>query len=79
MEWNGGVDYWSGVLDWNTGVPRPQIHSTQYTVNVYTRHTSRKPHVHPYPKIERCGLQDIRSRVEKHNAYYSVVCMRTIL
>ena len=25
MEWNGGVDYWSGVLDWSTGVPRPQI------------------------------------------------------
>ena len=24
MEWNGGVDYWSGVLDWTTGVPRPQ-------------------------------------------------------
>ena len=24
-EWNGGVDYWSGALDWNTGVPRPQI------------------------------------------------------
>ena len=22
MEWNGGVDYWSGVLDWTTGVPR---------------------------------------------------------
>ena len=21
MEWNGGVDYWSGVLDWTTGVP----------------------------------------------------------
>ena len=26
VEWNGGVDYWSGVLDWITGVPRPQIH-----------------------------------------------------
>ena len=26
-EWNGGVDYWSGVLDWTTGVPRPQIYS----------------------------------------------------
>ena len=25
MEWNGGVDYWSGALDWTTGVPRPQI------------------------------------------------------
>ena len=25
MEWNGGVDYWSGVLDWITGVTRPQI------------------------------------------------------
>ena len=25
MEWNYGVDYWSGVLDWSTGVPRPQI------------------------------------------------------
>ena len=24
-EWNGGVDYWSGALDWTTGVPRPQI------------------------------------------------------
>ena len=23
-EWNGGVDYWSGVLDWTTGVPHPQ-------------------------------------------------------
>ena len=27
MEWNGGVDYWSGVLDWITGVPRPQVHN----------------------------------------------------
>ena len=26
-EWNGGVDYWSGVLDWTTGVPRPQNYS----------------------------------------------------
>ena len=26
VEWNGGVDYWSGVLDWITGVPRPQIY-----------------------------------------------------
>ena len=25
MEWNGGVDYWSGVLDWSTEVPRTQI------------------------------------------------------
>ena len=25
MEWNGGVDYWSGVLDWITGVTRLQI------------------------------------------------------
>ena len=25
MEWNGGIDYWSGALDWTTGVPRPQI------------------------------------------------------
>ena len=25
MEWNGGVDYWSRVLDWSTEVPRPQI------------------------------------------------------
>ena len=25
MEWNGGMDYWSGALDWTTGVPRPQI------------------------------------------------------
>ena len=24
-EWNDGVDYWSGALDWTTGVPRPQI------------------------------------------------------
>ena len=24
-EWNGGVDYWSGAMDWTTGVPRPQI------------------------------------------------------
>ena len=21
MEWNGGVDYWSGVLGWSTRVP----------------------------------------------------------
>ena len=20
MEWNGGMDYWSGALDWSTGV-----------------------------------------------------------
>ena len=26
-EWNDGVDYWSGVLDWTTGVPRPQNYS----------------------------------------------------
>ena len=26
-EWNGGVDYWSGVLDWTTGVPRSQNYS----------------------------------------------------
>ena len=26
MEWNGGVDYWSGVLDWTTGVTRTQIY-----------------------------------------------------
>ena len=25
MEWNGGMDYWSGTLDWTTAVPRPQI------------------------------------------------------
>ena len=25
MEWNSGMDYWSGTLDWTTGVPRPQI------------------------------------------------------
>ena len=25
VEWNGGVDYWSGVLDCITGVPRSQI------------------------------------------------------
>ena len=25
MEWNGGMDYWSGALDWTTRVPRPQI------------------------------------------------------
>ena len=25
MEWNDGMDYWSGALDWTTGVPRPQI------------------------------------------------------
>ena len=25
MEWNGGMDYWSGALDWTTGVPCPQI------------------------------------------------------
>ena len=25
LEWNGGMDYWSGALDWTTGVPRPQI------------------------------------------------------
>ena len=31
-EWNGGVDYWSGVLDWITGVPRPQNYSISYTV-----------------------------------------------
>ena len=27
VEWNGGVDYWSGVVDWITGVPRPQIYN----------------------------------------------------
>ena len=40
MEWNGGMDYWSGALDWTTGVPRPQIgcihvlghaHNTKWT------------------------------------------------
>ena len=31
MEWNGGVDYWSGVLDWTTGVPRPQNYSISYS------------------------------------------------
>ena len=33
-EWNGGMDYWSGALDWTTGVPRPQIghaHNTKPT------------------------------------------------
>ena len=25
MEWNSGMDYWSGALDWTTGVPRQQI------------------------------------------------------
>ena len=25
MEWNGGVDYWSGVLDWITGVHAHKI------------------------------------------------------
>ena len=31
VDWNGGMewwsDYWSGVLDWITGVPRPQMHN----------------------------------------------------
>ena len=30
-EWNNGVDYWSGVLDWTTGVPCPQNYSISYT------------------------------------------------
>ena len=34
MEWNGGVNYWSGVLDWTTGVPRPQNYSISYTYTV---------------------------------------------
>ena len=25
VEWNDGMDYWTGLLDWTTGVPRPQI------------------------------------------------------
>ena len=25
VKWNGGMDYWSGALDWTTGVPCPQI------------------------------------------------------
>ena len=24
LEWSGGMDYWSGVLDWITEVPHPQ-------------------------------------------------------
>ena len=30
VEWNGGLDYWSGVLDWITGAPRPQMHNLVY-------------------------------------------------
>ena len=30
LEWNGGLDYWSGVLDWITGAPRPQMHNLVY-------------------------------------------------
>ena len=38
MEWNGGVDYWSGVLDWITGVPRPQMHNFHgYTNLIFER------------------------------------------
>ena len=25
VEWNDGMDYWSGARDWITGVPRPQF------------------------------------------------------
>ena len=25
LEWNDGLERWSGVLDWSTGVPHPQI------------------------------------------------------
>ena len=30
MEWSTGVEYWTGVLDWTTGVPRPQNYSHVY-------------------------------------------------
>ena len=33
MEWNGGMDYWSGALDWTTGVPRPQIGHAHNTMS----------------------------------------------
>ena len=25
VDWNGGMEWWSGLLDWTTGVPRPQV------------------------------------------------------
>ena len=27
VDWNGGMERWSGLLDWITGVPRPQMHN----------------------------------------------------
>ena len=31
MEWNDGVYYWSGILDWTTGVPRPLHNLSKYS------------------------------------------------
>ena len=41
-EWNGGVDYWSGVLDWTTGVPRPQNYSLTLFHGLTLRETTEK-------------------------------------
>ena len=42
MEWNGGVDYWSGVLDWTIGVPRPQNYSRTLFHGLILRETTEK-------------------------------------
>ena len=41
VEWNGGVDYWSGLLDWITGVPRPQMHTLVRNFHGYKLNAKR--------------------------------------
>ena len=77
-EWNGGVDYWSGVLDWTTGVPRPQNYSISYP---YTVHCSTASHLEkqlknrskvvwgamPNPGTQtRSKVKNISSKVTSH-------------
>ena len=76
-EWNGGVDYWSGVLDWTTGVPRPQIYSISYTYTVPWPHRDLEKQLKngskvvwgamPNPGTQiRSKVKNISSKVTSH-------------
>ena len=75
MEWNGGVDYWSGVLDWTTGVPRPQSYYSRTLFHgLVLRETTEKQissivvwGAMPNPGTQtRSKMKNISSKVTSH-------------